>query len=153
MTISYDENDNIVFSVGNYMGSKTLQYMASNEYLRVEVTEVIEKYGFLVYKLKFLNRTNHTIVVKDNLIENWEVGMSIAGEIRATTDDDITVVLEPGQSQESEMSFQKFYDSHSEPEGIVLNAVRVMDEYTGNPETAEAEIENAIDKFSMTIAF
>lgn len=152
MTISYDEDKNIVFSVGNYMGSKSLQYMASNEYLRVEVTEVIEKYGFLIYKLKFVNRTNHTIVVKDNLIENWEVGMSIAGEIRATTDD-TTIVLEPGLSQESEISFQKFYDSPNEPDGIVLNAVRVMDEYTGNPETAEAEIENAIDKFSMTIAF
>ena len=134
------------------MGSKPLQYMASNDYLRVEVTEVMEKYSFSIYKLKFLNRTNHTIVVKDNLTGDWEVGMSIANEIRATTDD-TEIILEPGQSQNVEISFRKFYDSSSEPDGIVLNAVRVMDNYTGNSETVENEIENAIDKFSMTIAF
>ena len=149
---SYDENKNIVFSVGNYVGSKDINYMASNDYLRAEITEVIEKYSFVIYKFKFLNRTNNTIVIKDGLTGNWEVGMAINDDIRPT-EDETTIILEPGESKNVSLSFAKFYDSEVEPEGIVLNSVRVMENYTGNPDTAEEEIENAIDKFSMTISF
>lgn len=151
--VSYDEDKNIVFSVGNYVDSKPLKYMASNDYLRVEVTRVTEKYSFCVYKLKLINRSNYTVVIKDGLSENWEVGLAISNEIRPTIDNDINIILEPGESKDVQLSFEKFYDSSSEPSGIVLNAVRVMENYTGNPDTAEAEIENAIDKFSMTVAF
>ena len=151
--VSYDEDKNIVFSVGNYVDSKPLKYMASNDYLRVEVTQVTEKYSFCIYKLKFINRSNYTVVVKDGLSGNWEVGLAISNEIRSTIDNDINIILEPGESKNVQLSFEKFYDSSSEPNGIVLNAVRVMENYTGNPDTAEAEIENAIDKFSMTVAF
>ena len=38
------------------------------------------------------------------------------------------------------------------PDGLVLNAVRVMENYTGNEETAQQEIDNAIYKASMTIS-
>ncbi len=150
--VSYDENKNIVFSVGNYMGAKKLNYMASNDYLRVEVTEVIEKYNFSIYTLKFLNRTNNTIVIKDGLSGGWEVGLVVGNESRSTLDE-TSIVLGPGESTTTKLSFEKFYDSASTAKGIVLNAVRVMENYTGNPETAEAEIENAINKFSMTISF
>ena len=150
--VSYDENKNIVFSVGNYMESQKLTYMDSNDYLRVEVTEAVKKYSFIIYQFKFMNRTNYTIVMKDGLSGNWEVGMAIGNEVRATTDD-TAIVLGPGESKTVSLSFPKFYDTSSKPTGIIFNAVRVMENYTGNPETAEAEIENAIDKFSMTIAF
>lgn len=150
--VSYDENKNLVFSVGNYVDSKPLKYMASNDYLRVEVTQVTEKYSFCIYKIKFINRSNYTIVIKDGLSESWEVGLSFPNEIRATIDE-TEVILEPGENKTVNLSFEKFYDSTNEPNGIVLNAVRVMENYTGDPDMAEAEIENAVDKFSMTVAF
>ena len=150
--VSYDEDKNVVFSVGNYVDTKDLNYMVSNDYLRVEITEVIEKYSFVIYRFKFINRTNHTIVIKDGLSGDWEVGLSVNSEIRATTDE-TEIVLEPGESKSASLSFEKFFDSSGEPDGIVFNAVRVMDNYTGNSDTAETEIENAIDKFSMTIGF
>lgn len=148
----YDENKNLVCSVGNYMDNQSLNYMISNDYLRIEVTEAIEKYNFIMYKINFVNRTNHTIVVQDNLSGDWEIGMAIGNEIRHTVDD-TKIILSPGSSKTAILSFEKFYDSSNEPTGLVFNAIRVMDNYTGNPETAEAEIENAIDKFSMTMAF
>ena len=150
--VSYDDDKNIVFSVGNYMGSKTLNYMASNDYLRIEVTEEIQKYNFVFYRVKFINRTNHTIVIQDGLSGDWEIGMSIGNEIRHEVDNS-NIVLGPGESKTALVSFEKFYDSPNEPEGITFNAVRIMDVYTGNPETAEIEIENAIDKFNMTVSF
>lgn len=150
--IRYDENKNLVCNVGNYMGAQKVNYLKSNDYLRVEVTEVIEKYSFQIYKITFVNRTNNTIVIQDGLTGDWEIGMAIGTEIRPTTDD-TPIVLEPGERKTVSLSFEKFYDSSKEPDGIVLNAVRVMENYTGNINTAEAEIENALDKFSMTIAF
>lgn len=134
------------------MGSLKLNYMASNDYLRAEVKSAIEKYSFIIYKMNFVNRTNNTIVIQDGFTGDWEIGLAIGKEIRPTVDL-TTIVLEPGESKEVEIAFEKFYDSPNEPQGIVLNAVRVMENYSGNEETAEAEIENAIDKFSMTIAF
>ncbi|MBR1540362.1 MAG: hypothetical protein IJ629_04245 [Clostridia bacterium] len=151
-SISYDKDKNLVCSVGNYMGSNKLNYMASNDYLRVEVTNEIDKYSFIMYQVNFINRTNHIIVIQDGLTDSWEIGMAIGNEVRPNVDD-VQIVLQPGESKELILSFDKFYDSVAEPDGIVFNAVRVMDNYTGNVETAEAEIENAIDKFSMTIAF
>ena len=134
------------------MNSTKLLYMASNDYLKVEVTETTEKYNFIIYQLKLTNRTNHTIVIQDSLAEDWEIGLAIGNEIRPTTDN-TTIILKPGEVKTTAVAFEKFYDSMNEPEGIVLNAVRVMDNYTGNAETAQQEIENAVDKFSMTVGF
>ena len=153
MAVSYDDNGDIVFSVGNYMGSETLQYQASNEYLKAEITKSLQKYSFIIYTLKLTNRTDYTIVIRDGNADSTEIYMDIGSEARAAEDDGTTIVLEPGEVETVSLSFSMFYDSELEPEGIVLNAVRVMEEYTGDSETAEEEIENAIDKFSMTIAF
>lgn len=150
--ISYDKDKNLVCNVGNYMNTKKLLYMASNDYLRVEVTEAIEKYSFIIYNVKFVNRTNHIIVIQDGLTGDWEVGLAVSNEIRNIVDNE-KIILDPGESKNVSLSFEKFYDSANEPEGIIFNAVRVMDNYTGNPETANNEIENAIDKFSMTVGF
>lgn len=150
---SYDKDKNVVFSVGNYIGTNKVNYLASNDYLIANVTEVVEKYSFSTYKINFLNRTNNTIVIKDGLTGEWEVGLAIGEEVRATSDNETKIVLEPGESKVVSISFEKFYDSKLEPDGIVLNSVRVMNNYTGNPDTAEDEINNAIDKFSMTIGF
>lgn len=150
--IKYDSNKKLVCSVGNYMNSSKLNYMTSNDYLRVEVKNQIEKYSFIIYTINFTNRTNHTIVIQDGLTDSWEIGLSVGNELRPTLDD-TKIILEPGESKEVSLSFNKFYDSSAKPQGITFNAVRVMDNYSGNEETAEAEIEKAIDKLSMTIAF
>ena len=155
MTISYDKDKNLVVSVGNYIESKKLQYMASNDYLRAEITDALVKYSFIVYNLKLTNRTNYTIVIKDGHADAEEVGLAIGGEIRTSLDDDVIVLL-PGQTAEYAISFDKFYDSETQPDGIVLDAVRVMENYTRNPiseDIVKSEIENAVDKFSMTIVF
>jgi hypothetical protein len=155
MTISYDDNKNLVVSIGNYIESKSLQYMASNDYLKAEVTEALVKYSYVVYKMKFTNRTNYTIVIKDGFADTTEVGLLVGDETRGALES-YSIVLEPGATVEASLSFDKFYDSSTDPTGIILSAVRVMENYTENPESteiAEAEIENAVDKFSMTISF
>lgn len=151
MAVNYDDNGNIVFSVGNYMGSQDLQYQASNDYLKAEVTKSVEKYSFIIYNLKLTNRSNYTIVIQDGNTDDTEIFINIGNETRNCIDE-TTIVLNPGETKEFAISFSKFYDSDSSVNSLVLNAVRVIENYTGNPETAEEEIENAIYKASMTIS-
>jgi hypothetical protein len=155
MTISYDENNELVVSVGNYIESNNLKYMASNDYLKVEVTSVIVKYSFSIYKLKFTNRTNYTIAIQDGRVDTTEIGLIVNNQVRGELNN-TNIVLAPGQTLEVSLSFEEFYDSNLEPSGIILDSVRVMENYTEDPESEEEienEINNAIDKFSMTIAF
>lgn len=153
MTASYDEDKNVVFSVGNYIQSKKLNYMASNDYLKAEVIEVMQKYSFSVYTLKITNRSNYTIVIKDGYADAIEVGLYVGQELRGTQDNDTKIIISPGDTVTTSLAFPQFFDSSTEATGIVFDAVRVMENYTGNPDTVDSEIENAVDKFSMTIAF
>lgn len=155
MTIGYNDKKELVVSVGNYMDSKKLQYMASNNYLRAEITEVMEKYSFVVYNLKLTNRSNYWIVIKDGNAGNTEVGLIMDSEVRADLSDD-SIILKPGQTIETSVSFDKFYDEGEEPVGVVLDSVRIMENYTidsDDEELIQSEIDNAVDKFSMTISF
>ena len=152
MAINYDEDGNIVFSVGNYMGSQDLQYQASNDYLIARVTKSVEKYSFIIYNLELTNRSNYTVVVQDGNTDDTEIFINIGDETRGCIEDDTDIVLGPGETKNVSISFSKFYDSDTEVDGLVLNAVRVMENYTGNEETAQQEIDNAIYKASMTIS-
>lgn len=152
MVASYDENKNIVFSVGNYIESQDLQYMAANDYVKAEVTEAVVKYSFIAYNLKITNRSDYTVVIQDGNADTNEVVLNVDGEYRGT-EDTTSIVLKPGETKQVSVAFSKFYDSDATVEGLMLNSVRVMENYTGNPDTAEEEIANAVDKFSMTISF
>jgi len=151
MIASYDENKNIVFSVGNFIKSEDLQYMASNEYLKAEVTKAIYKYSFVIYTLKLTNRSDYTIVVQDNNADTTEVMINVAGEYRGL-EDNMNIVLQPGETKIVNLTFSKFYDTDTVVQSLIFDAVRVMEYYTGNPDTAEEEVANAKDKFSMSIS-
>lgn len=150
MVASYDENKNVVFSVGNYMDSKEINAMNANEYLRVEVKEAIEKYGFIIYKVKFTNIKDYTVVIQDENSNTNEVLINVGSENRGP-ENIFNIILKPGETKEVELSFAKFYDSNLVVNSLILNSIRILENYTGDPELAEQEIENAIDKFSMTI--
>lgn len=151
MVASYDENKNIVFSIGNYIETKPLTNTASNDYLKVELKSVDIKYSYQIYEIKLSNRVNDTIVIQDGFADSDEICLVVDGEYRQTDSYNIDIVLEPKETITVKLVFPKFYDSDSTAEKIVFSSVRVMSEYTGVEENAQAEIENAIDKFSMNI--
>ena len=151
MIASYNENKEIVFSVGNYIESKELNSVASNDYLKVDLKSVIIKYEYELYEIKITNRTDNTVVIQDGLLDSDEVSLLVAGEYRSTVNYDIKIVLKPNESQTVQLAFPKFYDSGTTSNNVVFNSVRVLPEYTGLEENVEIELENAIDKFSMSI--
>ena len=134
------------------MGSKDLQFQASNDYLVARVTKSVEKYSFIIYNLELTNRSNYTVVVQDGNADDTEIFINIGNEARGCVEEETKIVLLPGETKNVTISFSKFYDSDTEVESLVLNSVRVMENYTGEPEMAQEEIDNAIYKASMTIS-
>lgn len=147
---SYNENDELEFSVGNYIETKELNSVASNDYLKVTLESVTVKYSYEIYEIKIVNRTDNTVVIQDQIEAN-EVQLVVDGDYRTTANYDIEVVLAPHDERTINLAFPKFYDSNTTSDTIVFSSVRVLPEYSGLYENAEAEIENAIDTFSMNI--
>lgn len=147
---SYNENNELEFSVGNYIESKELKGVASNDYLKVRLEAVTVKYSYEIYEIKLTNRTDYTVVLQDQMEAN-EVQLVVDGDYRTTTNYDIEVVLPPHEERTISLAFPKFYDSNTTSDAIVFTSVRVLPEYSGMYENAEAEIANAIDTFSMSI--
>ncbi len=147
---SYNENDELEFSVGNYIETKELNSVASNDYLKVTLESVTVKYSYEIYEIKIVNRTDNTVVIQDQIEAN-EVQLVVDGDYRTTANYDIEVVLAPHDERTISLAFPKFYDSNTTSDTIVFSSVRVLPEYSGLYENAEAEIENAIDTFSMNI--
>lgn len=151
MIASYNEDNEIVFSVGNYIETKELNAYDSNDYLRVDLKSVIVKYSYEVYEIELTNRTDYTVVIQDGNTKTNEVCLVVDSEYRGTTNYDSDIVLQPNEHRTVQLAFPKFYDSGTTSNMIVLNAVRVMEQYTGLEGNVESELENAVDKFSMSI--
>lgn len=138
---SYDENKNIVISVGNFIEKNTIQSVQENEYLKVDIKSQIIQYGFEEYKVKLTNRSNYTIIIQNGEAEDDEIVINLGQELRKNEIAN-EVILEPGATQIISPIFSKFYDDGDTTKELIFSSVRVVDE---NGEE--------IDKMSMTMGF
>jgi len=150
----YDDNGQLQMSNGSYIYQEDIKSMTENEYLKVDVVDKIVSYSTEVYKVKFTNRSNYTIVICD-YEEEQEVMLVLPQEMRGKSETE-HLVLDPGQTREATFTFQKFVDDNDESQSILFNSVRVMEKYSGTgeevpEEVRKSEIDNAISKFSMTV--
>ena len=132
------------------MGKEKIKRFAEDDNVKIRITEKIMFYSKEVYTIKITNKTEHTMVIVDGN-EEEEILMSIGNATRNIEDSNLFVIIEPGQTKEFQIRFSKFYDETSEPESMIFNKIRILDNYTGNKETYEQEIENAVKKYSLGI--
>ena len=144
------EDDELKLTIGNYMGKEKIKRFAEDDNVKIRITEKIMFYSKEVYTIKITNKTEHTMVIVDGN-EEEEILMSIGNATRNIEDSNLFVIIEPGQTKEFQIRFSKFYDETSEPESMIFNKIRILDNYTGNKETYEQEIENAVKKYSLGI--
>lgn len=141
MVVSYDENKNIVFSVGNFIEKNEIQSVQENNYLKVDVKNQIMNYDFEEYTIKLTNRSDYTIVIQNYEAESDEILINLGQEYRTNSVNE-DVILNPGEAKTIHPIFSKFYDDGDTTKEIIFNAVRVYDEEG-----------NEIDKMSMTMGF
>lgn len=142
---SYDKNNKIVFSVGNFIEKKDILSVQENEYLKIDVKNKIVKYGFETYEVRLTNRSENTIVIENGTIEN-EVLLNLGKEYRKEVDA-TDIILKPNETKTVNLTFNKFYDDGVDSKSIVFNSIRVVENYIeDNPNE-----DNSIYKFSMEL--
>lgn len=155
MIFKKQKDGSIEMAVGNFVDYAEIKNISENDYLKVDVKSVVKYYSLEAYTVKFTNRTDNTIVIADGQ-ENGEVLLNLtSSDTRNRTDATSNIVLKPKESKTLTLKFQKFYDSKDDAKSLTLGAVRVMEQYSGTegvaPETIQAEIQNAVAKFSVNI--
>ena len=153
MAFTKNSDGTLNMTVGNYISHEDLNIATENEYLKIEVKDKTVNYGTEVYNIVFTNRSEYDIAVLDKKAED-EVVLNLSNETRLTSQT-TPIVLEPGESKELSLSFDKFVDDNDTSYSIGFNQVRVLKEYYGSQATDE-EIEdaltNAVAKLAMSIS-
>ena len=140
-------------SVGNFISYDKISNILENDYLKIDVIDRVIRYSIETYSVKFTNRTDSIVVIADNLVSD-EVKLVLPQEYRKLENLNTTIILEPGESRTFNLGFTKFFDDGDSSQGLLFNAVRVIENYkgvNGTEEEQKAEIENAIAKFSVEV--
>lgn len=150
----YQGEDGLEMNVGNYIYHTDIKSISENEYLKIDVIDKVVNYSIETYEVKFTNRSNYTIVVADG-VETDEVLLVLGNESRQSSALD-NIVLNPNESLTLEFIFPKFVDDGDPSQSLMFPSIRVMEQYSGvgediPEETIQAEIDNAIAKFSMEV--
>ena len=140
-------------SVGNFVNYEEIKNVLENEYLKVDVIDKITRYSIETYRVKFTNRTDSTVVILDNLVEN-EVNLVLPQEYRNIENTNDLIILPPEQDLTCNLTFTKFFDDGDVSQALSFPSIRVIEDYQGALGTREEqkeEIDKAIAKFSVEI--
>ena len=157
MIFKKQKDGSITMAVGNFVDYGDIKNIFENDYIKVDVKNVIKYYTMEAYTVKITNRTDNTVVISDGN-EGSEISLKFeSDETRNWLDNgDVKIVLEPGESSTYTFEFRKFYDSKDDSQSLIFNSVRVMENYSGTDNVSEEvqkqEIQDAIAKFSVNVS-
>ncbi len=142
----------IEMSVGGYYDTKDVKSVSENDYLKVDIQRKIIKYSTETYLVKLTNRTDNIIVIEDKKSKD-EIQLLVSNELRGNEYYG-NIILQPNETRNVEIEFEKFVDDNKKSKSISFNNVRVLKEYYGENATYDEisnAVVNAIAKFSMTV--
>ena len=155
VTFYYNDENELVMNVGDYIYHSDPDSISENEYLKVDIQDRRVDYKKEEYQILLTNRSQYTVVISDDE-ENDEVFLVLdndAEETRAMQELE-HIVLAPGESKTVTVSFQKFVDDGDASKAIVFGHVRVMERYSGTENIDQAVIDeeknNSVAQFSMS---
>lgn len=147
-----EENNEIKLSINDYIEEKEKDIIVEDEYMKLVISNKISEYDIEKYKVKITNRTDKYIVLMDGT-ESSEILLAIGNKRRRCIDQyNANIVLLPGETKETTLRFEKFYDDGVDSTALIFNAVRILKEYSGDKNKSEEEKENAVKLYSMTVS-
>ena len=149
--VMLEENGALKLSVYNYAGAQNIDTIAEDDFMKVEIIKKTMYYETEVYTVKFTNKTDHIIVIADRT-ETPEIAIDLGEQTRNIIN--LTygnIVIWPNEVKTKELEFTKFYDDGVQTKSVILNAVRVLNSYTGKNSTLQSELDNAVKLYSITI--
>ncbi len=145
------QNNNLSLSIRNFVGNTENHQIYEDDFIKVEITDVVQSYENQKYKVKLTNRTENTIVLADKT-EKYEIMLELDNENRSIQNlKDRGIYLNPYESKEVELEFVKFFDESETAHSIIFNAVRVLKSYSGLISKRQEEIDSAVKRYSFKV--
>lgn len=139
-------------AVKSYIGDEEVDAMYEDQYMKITVTNKNMTYDKEAYTITIQNKTEHTIVLADDVTGN-EINLvtqkgNIAMEAEETWQN---IYIKPQKKQTFTIGFTKFYDEGIKTTGIQFQKVRILRSYSGEKELAEKELEEAVALYNFTL--
>ena len=141
-----EENNEIKLSIGKFIEKVDIKNVAEDDYLKIDIKYKILNYDTETYHVKITNRSEYTAVIADNTVGFGEIILDLGKEYRNREDNYLSnIILSPGEVQEYDLTFPKFYDDGDTSQNLVFNAIRIIRNYDGD----SLKEENSITKYSI----
>ena len=147
-----EEDDKISLSLRQYITSEDIEEIYEDDYVKITVKSKDVFYEQEIYNIEVKNKTSKTVVLADTQESN-EIILQVGSEMRGTDVDNLYVVIYPEETQEYSLAFTKFYDEENLPAGLIFNAVRILNQYSGFEELKDYELNTAEALYSIEIPF
>lgn len=144
------ENGEFKLALNGYCGSKEINVNSQDKYMEIRIVKKYIKYDKETYLIQFKNMTNNYIVLADNTEKNEIILKTSSGSKQCYMTNANLVIL-PNETVEKEITFDKYFDDGKEDENLILNAIRILPEYSGKEENATKEKKKAVKLYSLTI--
>lgn len=152
LVISKEDNGELKLSLRQYITSKNMEDVYEDDYLKIWVEKKHIFYEQETYTLKIKNKSEYIAVLADSQ-EAYEVLLSVGSQTRDASNDNLSIVIQPNETNLYNLNFVKFYDETYLSNGLIFNAVRILKTYTGLELTKEAELKSAEQLYSIQIPF
>lgn len=147
-----EEDDKISLSLRQYITSENIEEIYEDDYVKITIKSKDVFYEQEIYNIEVKNKTSKTVVLADTQESN-EIILQVGSEMRGTDVDNLYVVIYPDETQEYSLAFTKFYDEENLPAGLIFNAVRILNQYSGFEELKDYELNTAEALYSIEIPF
>lgn len=145
-----EENGELKLALNGYCGEEKLNIIAEDDYMKINILSKRVFYDKETYIVQYTNKTKNFIVLANGK-ESAEICLEIQGQTRVADTTDSSIVILPNETTTNTISFEKFLDDGKNSTQFVLNAIRVLPEYSGTEANLESEMKKAIKLYSRTI--
>lgn len=144
------DGDNIKLNVGDFIDKVDLKRIVEDDYSKIRILSKAIFYDHEEYNIKITNKTDY-IMVMSSVYESEEILLDLGNIRRQMTNSNLEIALNPGETKEFTIKFQKYADEEEDAQAIILNKIRILKAYSGKEESSEKEKANAIKLYSLTI--
>lgn len=146
-----EKDGKLQLGVKEYVGDEEMDAVYEDQYMKITVSNKSISYDEETYTVKIQNKTENIVVLADN-IEIGEIAIETPKGNKAMSEENWRAIFVlPQSSNTFTLSFQNFYDEGLSTTGIVFHSVRILRSYSGQEETKEKELEEAVSLYSFTM--
>lgn len=146
-----NEKGELKLSIRGYIGKNKVDKMFEDDFIKIKLSDVKVDYETMTYYVEIRNKTDNTVVIQDFSSE-YEIALKLTGEYRKRYGLNIDpIIINSEETLTFPLTFTRFYDEKGDIYSLIFNDIRVLKSYTGNEETRQTELNDAIKRYSVEL--